>query len=786
MITPPSPKPSTDAFAPAGVIVKDSKGTLVGQGVVNNYWNERPPVTWPQQIGARPQPKDFYKRTASSDFEISGWGRTLIVTGLGGVGKTQLAADFAQRAQTDVDLLVWVAADSSASLVAVFSEAADRLQLDGADAAATARRFVVWLATTERRWLVVLDDLQDPKDIGDCWPPERPNGCTVVTTRRRDTALLSLGSHVEVGVFTADEAEAFLQDKLGPSSSAALLASDLGYLPLAMAHAVAYMQDLELTYDEYRSRLADRTRRLEELFSDFSTGSSHARVVASTWQVSIDAANESRPSGIARPVLELASQLDANGIPTQVFTTGPAQQWISGRIGAAAGQTLRPTDCNDALQVLGRFNLVVNEKTASLARVHALVQRAVRESLQADERRVALTAADALLTAWPEIEKDRGQADLLRTNAFALYDHCPDALWNGEDNHPVLNRANRSFGDGALIEHAIRHARDMCAESERRLGRRHRCTFRWRRDLAGWQGDAGSGKEAVETLKSVVVDAESLLGPRDPVVLEARSSLAYQRGQAGDPAAAVAGLLAVADDMARVFGPLDRSTLSAGNEAGYWIGKGGNAAQAVDFLKPVLADAKTVLAADDRMMFDIRHNLGYWIGEAGKPAESVTVLQAVLDDAEKALGPHHRDVSGYRSNLAYMRGRAGDIKGAIAALEAVLAERIDMFGLSHRNTLASWSSYLQFRIQLGEHGDDVLDEATQLAGIYTDVHGATHHETLNAREILGSLRGTRGDVTGAVADLANVLADREKMFPGDTLGIEKTRTELDRWRALEP
>lgn len=784
MTTPPSPRPSTDASAPARIIVKDSKGTLVGQGVVNNYFNARPPVTWPLQIGARPQPRDFYQRTASKEFEIDGWGRTLIVSGLGGVGKTQLAADFARRAQTEVDLLVWVAADSSASLLAAFSEAADRLQLDGADAAAAARRFIEWLATTERRWLVVLDDVQDPADIGDLWPPERPNGCTVVTTRRRDAALVWQGSFIEVGVFTEDEAVAFLEDNLGPSPSAALLAADLGYLPLALAHAVAYIRDLELTYDEYRIRLADRTRRLEELFSDMSIGSSHARAVETTWQVSIDAANESRPRGIARPVLELASQLDANGIPTRVFTTEPAQQWISIRADASAGQSLRPTDCNDALQVLSRYNLLVNEKNASLARVHALVQRAVRESLQADEHAAALTAADALLSAWPEVEKDSGEGDLLRTNVFALYGHCPDALWNVDGNHPVLTRANRSLGDGALIGHAIRHAHDMCAESERRLGRKHRCTFQWRRNLAGWQGDAGSGKEAAETLERVVADAESLLSPDDSVALDARASLAYQRGQSGDPAAAVAGLLAAADDMARVYGAPDRRTLNAKNQAGYWIGKGGHAEEAVEYLKPVLAEAKDVLAADDRMMFDIRHNLGYWIGEAGNPAGAVTMLQAVLDDAEKVLGPHHRDVSGYRSNLAYMRGCAGDLKGAVDALETVLSERIDMFGVSHRNTLASWMGYLRFRIQLGEHGDDVFDEATQLADIYADVHGPTHHETLDSREMLGSLRGARGDLTGAVAELTDVLADRERVFPGDVRGIEKTRAELDRWRAL--
>ncbi|MGE0217993.1 NB-ARC domain-containing protein [Mycolicibacterium sp.] len=775
----PSTKPS-----PETVHIRDSPGAIAGShNKIKQYFQGRAPVSWPQQIGVPPRPKDFHRRSATKEFELDGWGRTVIATGLGGVGKTQLAADFAQRAQQGrptLDLLVWVAADSSASITALFGEAAQRLQLEGADTAGSARRFVDWLATTERRWLVVLDDLYEPADVGDLWPPDRPSGCTVVTTRRRDAGLLARGAAVQVGAFSAEEAVTFLRDNLGPSPSAELLAADLGYLPLALAHAVAYIRDLDLSCDEYRERLADRGRRLDELFAEFSAGSGHARAVDSTWQVSIDAANQARPSGIARPVLELASQLDANGIPTLLFTTPPAQQWISARTGDPT--KFRPTDCADALAVLHRFNLLVNERATSLARVHALVQRAVRESLRADGPAAARTAADALVEVWPDVEQDPAQGDLLRTNAFALYSHHPDALWTADGNHPVLDRANLSLGDGALLDHAIRHAREMCAESERRLGREHRCTFRWRRELAGWQGDAGSGREAAETLQGVVADAEALLGHDDPVALNARATLAYQRGQAGDPAAAAAQLQDVAVDMARVYGPTDRATLSARNQAGYWMGKGGHPDQAVIFLEPVLADATAVLRAEDRLMLDIRHNHGYWLASAGDPAAALPTLQAVLDDAERALGPHHRDVSGYRSNLAYWRGQAGDLKGAVDALGAVLDERLDMFGLYHRNTLASWTGYLKFRIQLGERGD-ILDEARQLVTIYTDVHGPRHHETLTARELLADLRGLLGDHPGAAADLRAILTDREAAFPDDVRAIAQTRAALQRWLA---
>lgn len=750
---------------------------------VSQYFTGPPPVVWPQQVGLPPdRATDFHERAGTRLLDIARWGDTIVVTGLGGVGKTQLAAEFVRRCQADCDLRVWVAADSSASIVTVFSEAAQRLHLSAAeDAVAGARRFVDWLATTDRRWLVVLDDLADPLDVGDMWPPARPAGCTIVTTRRRDAALLARGTTVDVGAFSAVDAAQFLQDNLGANASATLLAEDLGYLPLALGHAIAYMRDLDLTYDEYRERLADRTRRLDELFSELSAGERHARAVASTWKVSIDAANFARPAGLAQPVLEFASHLDPNGIPTPIFSTAPALHWLAQRSGTDPTR-IRSSDGRDALQALHRFNLISNERTMELARVHALVQRAVRESLGSQAPSVAAAVADALAEVWPAVEKDPAQGDRLRTNTFALYHYQPDALWSPDGNHRVLDRANRSLGDAALLQHAIEHAQQIAAEAERRLGAGHRCAFRWRSRWASWLGDAGSGAEAAQVLHHLAADAARLLGDDDPVTLDARANLAYQRGQAGDPIAAAAALQAVAADMSRIFGPRDRRTLRIRNEAGYWLGKGGQAGLAIDYLEPVLADAQQTLAANDRLMFDIRHCYGYWLGDAVTPAAAIPVLQSVLDDAERELGAHHRDVCGYRRNLAYWRGRGGDLKGAVDALQTVLGEYLDMFGLYHRDTLSTWMGSLEFRRQLGER-TEIAEEVEQLVATYVDIHGPRHHETLNARELLAGLKGDLGDPAAAIEDLAVILIERETVFADDVRAIETTRQALAHWKS---
>src|SRR5262249_19240187 len=136
--------------------------------------------------------------------------------------------------------------------------------------AATA--FLAYLASTTGRWLVVLDDLSNPADLDGWWPPRTPTGRVVVTTRRRDAALHTHGTVLEGDLFTPAEADAYLTEKFdgdpGRLVGAGELAADLGYLPVALAQAAAYIADQNITCADYRARFADRARSLDEIAPD--------------------------------------------------------------------------------------------------------------------------------------------------------------------------------------------------------------------------------------------------------------------------------------------------------------------------------------------------------------------------------------------------------------------------------------------------------------------------------------------------------------------------------------
>ena len=209
----------------------------------------------PVRVGVVPPEADCYQPRIVTErlSAVTAGGATAVLcqvlSGLGGVGKTQLAAALARRlwAAGELDLMVWVPAAGRNAIVAGYAQADAALTgMQDPDAERAASRLLAGLAGNERRWMIVLDDVTDPGDLRGLWPPNVAGGRTIVTTRRRDAALTGSGRvMVDVDLFTPAEAEAYLGAKLAArphlATGAAELAESLDYLPLALAQAAAYL-----------------------------------------------------------------------------------------------------------------------------------------------------------------------------------------------------------------------------------------------------------------------------------------------------------------------------------------------------------------------------------------------------------------------------------------------------------------------------------------------------------------------------------------------------------------
>ncbi|ONF61740.1 hypothetical protein AVR91_0242220 [Amycolatopsis keratiniphila subsp. keratiniphila] len=713
---------------------------------------------------------------------------TGVVTGLGGVGKTQVALDYAEQAWAagEVVLWAWVTAGSREAVVSSYARlAADLTGFEDPDPEQGAWRLLEWLTASPVRWLIVLDDVQSPADLQGLWPPATATGRVVVTTRRRDAALRGHGRcMVELDVFTPSEAKAYLRAALADQPhlvvGAAELVVELGCLPLALAQAGAYMLDRGLSCTTYHTRWTDHRRTLASLVPEpDGLPDDHRATLATTWSLSVEQANRLEPAGIAGMLLEVASLLDPNGIPADLFASPVVTDLLSG----GAGREVDAERARDGLGCLHRLNLIVldTRSACQAVRVHALVQRATRDALATSQLpAVARVAADALASFWPEIERDTALGQVLRANTDALADTAGEHLWEPEA-HPVLFRAGISLGAGELVTEARDYFHRLHATANRILGAEHCCTLAIRSNLARWQGEAGDLAGAAAAFKTLHADKVRLLGPDHPDTLDTRHDLACWRGEAGDPTGAAVALEQVFADKVRLLGPDHPDTLDTRRMLACWRGQAGDPGGAAVALEEMLADMLRVLGPNHSSTLKTRHNLAYWRGAAGDQVGAMAAVEGLLADRVRVLGPEHPKTLATRGNLASWRSAVGDQVGAMAVVEELLNDTLRVLGPDHPRTLKIRHNlaYVQ-----GHAGDPASAMATlkELLPDQLRVLGPDHPDTLAIRGHLAYWRGEAGDPAGAVAELEEVLTDQLRMLGPDYPDTLTTRSDLAHWR----
>jgi hypothetical protein len=608
----------------------------------------------------------------------------VVLSGMGGVGKTQLAAGIAESAWTtgEVEVLVWVAASCRHSIVADFARAAGAITgVEDDDADRGARRLLDWLAGTSRRWLVVLDDLQVPGDAVNLWPPQTPSGRVVVTTRRRDAGLRGL---VEVDVFTMAESMAFLTARFGHlTTGAERLAKAVGHLPLALSQAAAYALDRQITCDEYVTRFTDRRRLLADLSPEQgSLPDQHLETMATTWSLSVELADRLAPQGLAAPTLQVASLLSPDGIPTEVFTTRP----LLDRLGSFAGRSVSSADARDALRCLHRLNLVTCELANGFVRVHTLVQRATRDRFDFETwESLPERVADALLEVWPAKEINSTLSQSLRTNTAALKSHAE------LPEHTILVHMGNNLGNIGQARAAFQHFVGLYEKSAQRRGLHHSETLLLAHLCSYWQAHLQEPYGAMLQSQLIVALMRRYLGRNHPYTLIARTDLALWQGRADYFGRAISTLKRVLPHLRRTFGDQSQVVSNAVGSLAFWQGELRQTSAAMSTTRRQLRHLETRLGTDHPDTLTVRHNLALLISNTGDHATAINHLSHVLADQTRVLGPGHPHTLKTRHNLAVIHSHAGDPHGAALALIDLHQDETHTYGTddyeSHQRTL---------------------------------------------------------------------------------------------------
>ena len=674
--------------------------------------------------------------------------------GIGGVGKTTLAVEYAYQHRDDYKFVWWVRAESPEIAESDFAAFSDPLGLHQPHAsnetvAAAVRQYL----ENSSGWLLIFDNARRAVDIRSLLPA-RGTGDVIVTSRdprwAEDAQILSIQP------LTREEAINFLLDRTGHNDRAAAgeLAKNLGDLPLSLEQAAAYIEEHGIGFSQYLDLLDQQSSS-----DDAAEGPDNQRqTIWATWRITIDAVAEQSPS--AARLLLLCAYLDPSSIPIGLLHQGASV--LPDPLRALAENRRELDEC---LLLLRQYSLVqIKVETIS---INQMVCSILRQQGSSDERGSWAAAALRLVArCFPERPgESRNWATCreLLPHALAAIDQAQTFGVEPVPTALLLVRVGAYRRTQAQLQLSRSTSERAVAILESTVGADDIHLAAALTEVAAAERELGAVHKAKMMAERAVGVAMSQVGSMHETTAEALNEYGLVLEQAGEPAHAKEMFERALGTLKELRGPEGPGVAEVLSNIGlaYWhLG-------ALKDARDKFLQAREVLerssGADQATLVTVINNTGVVLFQQGDLVGGRAHLEWALAAKEALYGPDHLDVASTLSNLGGVLAKLGEYNKACSMLERALKIEVAAHGYYHADVTHTMNNLGGTLIEMGEpeRGEPVLQQALQ---IKSSLYGSEHVELVPVLTNLGTAFQALGDYQSAkrYLDRAEIIQKRAR------------------------
>ncbi|OJJ67032.1 hypothetical protein ASPBRDRAFT_162849 [Aspergillus brasiliensis CBS 101740] len=712
--------------------------------------------------------------------------KAVVLYGMGGLGKTQLAAQFARMHKQDFTSIFWLHGKDETTLNASFADFVARVQglaaMKGTDHPPTregpdagAKRALEWLSEKDNTgWLLIYDDVE-ACDI-ERWLPTADHGSIIITTRSQQVAGTGMLAH-PLKPLPFEEALQLLVGEAGlvintPSGcendpSSEELAKRLHGLPLALALAGSYIHRTGMScskYLEYYQREWCNLQAAAESPREYAHGN-----LRTTWRVSYEAVKQACP--LAAQTFFLLSFFHHDDIWYELLNSAVEARILPPRLSEAISNEIH---FSKLMQILLEFSLVQQSSRNGSYCLHPVIQDWCQHELPTidpdlDELSknastiVAVTVGSNARSALDKNDWSLQHRLLYHANNMMLVPKDEEEESQDTEVLTALHTIGRLYWTHGKHDRAEEVYQRALVGRELVLGPSHSATLQTVHNLGVLYHDRGDLSCSELMFQRVLSGYKSTHGDNPHVevidTLQSLANLYHAQGRLDEAESLCCRALAGYQSLLTANSP---STLDAmHNLANIYFSKH-RLPEAEELYNQALRGKLKSLGEDHTSTLDTIHNLGVVYFEHGRLQEAEEMCERALSGKVRLFGPDHTSVFDTLFQLGTLYRSQGRLEAAEEMYERALLGREKVLGSCHSSTLHTIHHignlyYTQGRLQKAEQMQERALEGSD------STFGHNHPYTLELAHTLAVFCCQRGKLDKAESLLQRVRSANEQI-----------------------